>query len=86
LQLGLVEASRGRLGSLADHLLLLCYGYDPTTGKYGLLIMSFVRTASVAMVLAIAGFIAAAIYRERTLARRGVVRMRFNDQSTAAEP
>lgn len=34
LRLGLVDASKGAVGSLSDHLLLLCYGYDPAQGKY----------------------------------------------------
>ena len=33
LNLALVEASQNQIGSLADQLLLLCYHYDPTTGK-----------------------------------------------------
>ena len=34
LRLGLVDASRGTSRSVSDHLLLLCYGYDPAHGKY----------------------------------------------------
>ena len=34
LRLGLVDASKGAVGSVADHLLLLCYGYGPAQGKY----------------------------------------------------
>jgi len=38
LRLSLVEASNGKIGSLTDKLLLFCYHYDPSTGKYGLVI------------------------------------------------
>jgi protein SCO1/2 len=38
LRLALVDASRGKLGSLADRLVLLCCGYDPSTGRYSLLV------------------------------------------------
>lgn len=38
LRLAVVEASRGAVGSLTDRLVLLCCGYDPTTGRYTLLI------------------------------------------------
>jgi protein SCO1/2 len=38
LRLALVDASRGKLGSLVDQLVLLCCGYDPSTGRYSLLI------------------------------------------------
>jgi len=45
LRLALVEASEGKIGSLADALLLYCYHYDPTTGRYGLVIMNVIRLA-----------------------------------------
>lgn len=35
LRFALTEASQGRVGSLADKMLLLCYQYDPSTGEYG---------------------------------------------------
>jgi protein SCO1/2 len=37
-RLALVDASRGKLGGLVDQLVLLCCGYDPSTGRYSLLI------------------------------------------------
>ena len=37
-RLGLIEASSGGIGSPVDQLLLLCYHYDPETGKYGVMI------------------------------------------------
>ncbi|MGI8786092.1 MAG: SCO family protein [Acidobacteriota bacterium] len=46
LRLGLVEASAGKIGSPVDQLLLYCYHYDPMTGKYGAVIMNFVRLAA----------------------------------------
>jgi protein SCO1/2 len=38
LRLALVGASHGKLGNLIDQLVLLCCGYDPSTGRYSLLI------------------------------------------------
>jgi protein SCO1/2 len=43
LRLGIVEASAGRVGSLADQMLLLCYHYDPSTGRYGFIALTLVR-------------------------------------------
>ena len=37
-RLGLVEASANKIGTPADQVLLFCYHYDPTTGKYGVAI------------------------------------------------
>ena len=65
LRLALVEAAAGRIGTLADELLLLCFHYDPTTGRYGLAIMTIVRTLGVATVLAIAAFVFLMLRRER---------------------
>ena len=47
LQLGLVEASEDRIGSLAEQVMLLCYQYDPTTGQYGVAIMCSSASAGV---------------------------------------
>lgn len=38
LRLALVNASDGHIGNLVDRLLLLCCDYDPSTGRYSLLI------------------------------------------------
>ena len=38
LRLALVSASQGRVGSLADHIRLLCYGFDPARGTYNVAI------------------------------------------------
>ncbi len=45
LKLALTEAGQGRLGSWRDQLLLLCYHYNPVTGRYGSLITGLLRLA-----------------------------------------
>lgn len=42
-QFGLMEASNNRVGSFVDKLLLYCFHYDPTSGKYGLLVINLMR-------------------------------------------
>jgi protein SCO1/2 len=54
LRLALVEASRDKIGTASDQVLLLCYMYDPTNGKYGLAIMTVLRTAGA---LTVAGLV-----------------------------
>jgi protein SCO1 len=54
LRLGLVEASGGQIGSPVDEILLYCFHYEPTTGKYALTIMRVVRIAGALTVLLIA--------------------------------
>ena len=51
LRLGLVEASGGRIGSLADHVLLLCYGYDPHAGRYTTAVWKLLRAGGIATTL-----------------------------------
>lgn len=59
LKLSLIEASRDRIGSPADQILLFCYHYDPKTGKYGATVINLLRSAAVLMlvVLAIGGWL-----------------------------
>jgi protein SCO1/2 len=57
LKLSLVQASDFKIGSITDHVLLYCFQYNPTTGKYSLAIIRILRAAGVATVLLIGGFI-----------------------------
>jgi len=64
-RLALVEAGAGQIGSQVDQLLLFCYKYDPTTGKYGLVIMNVLRLAGLLTVAALGGFMIVMFGRER---------------------
>jgi protein SCO1/2 len=57
LRLALVEASRGKIGTPVDQLLLYCYHYDPVAGRYGAVVMNMVRLGGVAAVLVLAIFL-----------------------------
>ena len=65
LRLALVEASANKIGSPVDQILLLCYHYDPATGKYSGAAMNVVRAGGIATVLTLAGFIIIMLRRER---------------------
>jgi protein SCO1/2 len=56
-RLGLVEASANRIGSPVDQILLYCFHYDPTEGKYGAVIINFVRLGGILTVGAIGTFL-----------------------------
>lgn len=45
LRLALVEASDGNVGSPVDKVLLRCFAYDPSSGKYSVQIMAVMRYA-----------------------------------------
>lgn len=51
LKFGLMESAESRVGSAADQLLLYCYHYDPSTGKYGFAILNVIRVFAVATLL-----------------------------------
>jgi protein SCO1/2 len=57
LRLALVESGQGRIGSVVEELLLYCYMYDPTSGRYGLVFMNLVRLGGALTVVLIAGFV-----------------------------
>ena len=56
-RLALVEASRGKIGSPVDQLLLYCYHYDPVAARYGAVVMNMVRLGGIAAVLILATFL-----------------------------
>jgi protein SCO1 len=56
LRLGLIQASANKIGTLADQVLLYCYHYDPTTGKYGAIISRVLQLSALATVLALGIF------------------------------
>ena len=65
LRLSLVEAASGTIGNVSDTLLLLCYRYDPRTGRYSRLALGSVRVGAAASVLALVTFIVVMLRRER---------------------
>jgi protein SCO1/2 len=71
LKLALVEAGQGKTGDWTDQLILLCYHYDPVTGRYSNVIWTALRVIAGGAVLALAAFIGRAIYRERRPAQGG---------------
>ncbi len=67
LRLALVEASSNKLGTVTDQLLLFCYHYDPTTGKYGLLITRVLQILCLSTVFFLGVFLVTMFRRERRL-------------------
>jgi protein SCO1/2 len=65
IRFGLIEASEERIGTPIDDVLLLCYHYDPSSGKYGAAVLGLVRLGAIATVLAFLGFLTVSLRRER---------------------
>lgn len=70
LRLGIMDASQGKVGSPVEKVILFCYQYDPTTGKYSLAIIRVIQLASVLTALVLGGFISTQMYRERRKLRK----------------
>ncbi len=69
LRLALVEASQSRLGSPVDQLLLLCFQYDATTGRYTRVALGAMRLGGALTVLALGVFVAVLLRRDVRRAR-----------------
>ena len=65
LRLAIVEASGGKIGNAADQLLLLCFHYDPSVGKYSRNALNLVRAGGLTGLAFIASFIVVMIRREK---------------------
>jgi protein SCO1/2 len=61
LRLSLVEAGHGAIAAPATRLLLLCYGYDPATGRYAVLISRLIEVTAAITVLGLGGVILVAV-------------------------
>ncbi|HEV8414787.1 MAG TPA: SCO family protein [Bryobacteraceae bacterium] len=68
-RLGLVEASNERIGTPTDQVLLYCFHYDPTTGKYALVVMNVLRLAALITVVVLATFMIVMFRRDFRSAR-----------------
>lgn len=64
LRLAVYEASQGTISSYITPVLLLCYHYDPSTGRYTNVAMTIVRTGGVLTVLGMGTFIGVMLRRD----------------------
>ena len=65
LRWGLMEAANERIGSPVEQLLLRCYHYDPTTGKYNLVIQRVMQVAGVSTIVLLGGLLVLLRYQEK---------------------
>lgn len=69
LRLALVESGENHIGSAVDKVLLLCFHYDPLTGKYGLIIANVMRVAGTLTMVLLGGFLISMYRLERKRTR-----------------
>jgi protein SCO1/2 len=64
-RLALVEASDNKIGSPVEQIMLYCFHYDPSTGRYSLAVTNLLKVAATITMLALGGFIWINVRRER---------------------
>jgi protein SCO1/2 len=64
LRFGLIEATNEQIGNPVDQLLLLCFQYDPQSGKYNLVIMNTLRVAGFATLAVMGSFVFVMVRRD----------------------
>lgn len=65
LKLALLGAGEGKIGTITEKLSLLCYHYDPVTGKYGFYIMGILRLLGAGIVIVLVSVMITAYVRSR---------------------
>jgi protein SCO1/2 len=68
LRLGLIEAASRRIGTTVDRLLLYCYRYDATTGRYTALVERALRIGGALTLAGLVALVAVLRRRERRTA------------------
>jgi protein SCO1/2 len=66
LQLSLDEASHGKVTSVRDEILLFCFHYDPTTGKYSLMITRLIQLGGLLTCLVLGSYMFWMFHRDRS--------------------
>jgi protein SCO1/2 len=69
LRLGLVEASEGKIGTTLDRLVLYCFHYDSSEGRYAPVAKRIMEVGGAATVVLLAGFLWV-LYRTDSKRRR----------------
>lgn len=65
LRLGLVEASEGRVGSSLDRLVLYCFHYDSSEGRYAPIAARIMQLGGAVSLVVLAGFLTVLIRRDK---------------------
>ena len=71
-RLGLIESAAGKIGTAADAVLLFCYHYDPSTGRYTAAVWNLLRAGGALTVLLLGAVLTTTYRRERRRGRNSV--------------
>jgi protein SCO1/2 len=84
-QFAIMEASEGKIGNPVARLVLYCYQYDPSTGKYGLVIIRLVQVGGVLTVVGLGLLIGGFLWWERRHPRTPEM-FSLSDMSDLSDP
>jgi protein SCO1 len=65
LRLSLIEASKNKIGTPVEQVLLYCFHYDPSTGHYSVVVMNVVRLAGIFTALTLGLFMTVLFRNEK---------------------
>jgi protein SCO1/2 len=66
LRMALVEASKNKISNPINYVLLFCFHYDATQGKYTLTVVNILKAGAAITVLLLAGLIYLLMRKEKT--------------------
>lgn len=81
MRLAIVDAGKGTVGTLTDHIRLLCYGYDPASGTYSVAIGRILSVAGGATTVALMLLIGLLLWQQRSAPQRAPTRVRGGARS-----
>ena len=68
-RLSLIEASDGKIGTPVEQVMLYCFHYDPSTGRYSLAITNILKVAAGLTLAVLGSYLFVNFRRERRLSR-----------------
>jgi protein SCO1/2 len=77
LRLALVEASARKIASPIDHIMLICFHYDPASGRYSASVLAIVRLAGTITLLLLGTFLVRAWRREKLIPNNQIPRTEY---------
>jgi protein SCO1 len=81
IRLAIIDAGNGTVGTWADHIHLLCYGYDPASGTYSVAIGRLLAAAGGATIAILTLLIGLLLWREHLARQAGTNVHRVTPQS-----
>jgi protein SCO1/2 len=85
LRLSLIEASEGKIGTSVDRLILYCFHYDASEGRYAPVAMNIMRVSGSAGALALGGLLAGLWRGEKRRKRDSTSSSTRNSQKSASK-